>query len=278
MKSLEEHYSVSDIETRILDALSTAGLNTEQLLSPQQLASLDHFHTGGFPSSLRLQEMANIQAEDRVLDLGAGLAGPARMLAASPGCRVDCVDLSPDYCVGAKLLNRLTGLEDKISVHVGSALDLPFPDSSFDVVWMQNVGMNIENKNKFYSEINRVLKSGGRFAFQEMAAGDAGISKFPLPWATESSDNFLISADEMHSILDETGFDVEVFEDASHTQLGSTPSSSPSNTASTAPPVAAPVQLSLSTYVDDLGLKAENAQRSLQDGEIQFVRAVFRAK
>ncbi|MDH5218781.1 MAG: methyltransferase domain-containing protein, partial [Gammaproteobacteria bacterium] len=267
MKSLEEHYSVSDIETRILDALRTAGLNTEQRLSPQQLAALDHFHTGGFPSSLRLQEMANVQADDRVLDLGAGLAGPARMLAASPGCRVDCVDLSPDYCVGAKLLNRLTGLEDKVSVHVGSALDLPFPDDSFDVVWMQNVGMNIENKKQFYSEINRVLKSGGRFAFQEMAAGDAAISKFPLPWATESSDNFLISADEMHSILGELGFDVEVFEDASHTQLGSTPSSSTSNTASIAPPVAAQAQLSLSTYVDDLGLKAENAQRSLQDGE-----------
>lgn len=271
MSSLKEHYSVRDIEMRILEALHEAGLNTEQRLSPQDLASLDHFHTGGYPSSLRLQEMAQIKAEDRILDLGAGLAGPARMLAASPGCRVDCIDLSPDYCAAAKLLNRLTGLEDKVKVHVGSAFDLPFSDETFDVVWMQNVGMNIENKKKLYSEVNRVLKPEGRFVFQEMAAGDSAISRFPLPWATEPGDNFLISSEEMHSILDETGFDVESFEDAGHTQLGNAPASS-------APSVVTQVQLSLSTYVDDLGLKAENAQRSLQQGEIQFVRAVFRAR
>jgi hypothetical protein len=52
--------------------------------------------------------------------------------------------MSPDYCAGAALLNRLTGLEDRVKVHQGSALNLPFPDDSFDVVWMQNVGMNIE--------------------------------------------------------------------------------------------------------------------------------------
>ena len=276
MKNVEDHYAVGDIETRILDALHTAGLNTDEQLSPLDLASLDHFHTGGFPSSLRMQEMAKICADDRVLDLGAGLAGPARMLAALPGCYVDCIDLSPDYCAGAELLNRLTGLDDKVSVHLGSALDLPFPDNSFDVVWMQNVGMNIENKNRFYSEINRVLKSGGRFVFQEMAAGKSSISKFPLPWATERGDNFLISADEMHAILAEAGFDVDTFEDASLSQLVTTPANNA--TAGNSPPVTPQIQLSMSTYVDNLAEKAENAQRSLKDGEIQFVRAVFRAK
>jgi SAM-dependent methyltransferase len=58
----------------------------------------------------------------------------------------------------AVLLNRLTGLDDRVEVHKGSALDLPFPDDSFDVVWMQNVGMNIADKRKLYGEIYRVLK------------------------------------------------------------------------------------------------------------------------
>ncbi|MGE5303281.1 MAG: class I SAM-dependent methyltransferase [Alphaproteobacteria bacterium] len=49
------------------------------------------------------------------------------------GCRVDCIDMSSDYCAGAALLNRLTGLEDRVKVHQGSALDLPFPDDSFDI-------------------------------------------------------------------------------------------------------------------------------------------------
>ena len=270
MSNLEVHYSARDIETRILAALRSAGLNPEQRLSPTELGALDHFHTGGLNASRILQDLAQIRAEDRVLDIGAGLAGPARMLAASPGCRVDCIDLSPDYCTGATLLNRLTGLADLIDVHKGSALDLPFPDHSFDVVWMQNVGMNIADKRKLYEEIYRVLKPGGRFAFQEMTAGETATDYFPLPWASDPADNCLISAEGMHSVLSESGFNAEYFQDVSDTQLNTPVSGTPQSVAQ--------VQLSLSVYVDNLAQKAENAQRSLHEGQIRFVRGVFRVK
>ena len=274
MASIDAHYSADDIEARILDALRTAGLDPDQRLSPVELGALDHFHTGGFPASLILQELAQIQAEDRVLDIGAGLAGAARMLADSPGCRVDCIELTPDYCAGAKLLNRLTGLDDLIDVHEGSALDSPFPDDSFDVAWMQNVGMNIEDKQGLYTEVCRVLKPGGRFAFQEMAAGETDTSYFPLPWATDPADNLLVSIEEMQSLLEESGFIVEYYEDVSDTQLNPPKSGTPNSSANSS----AQAQLSLSTYVDDLGLKAENAQRSLKEGQVRFVRGVFRVK
>jgi SAM-dependent methyltransferase len=270
MASLDEHYSARDIEERILTALRAAGLNPEQRLSPVELGALDHFHTGGFRASLVLQELAQIRADDRVLDIGAGLAGAARMLAAAPGCRVDCIELSPDYCAGAVLLNRLTGLDDRIEVYKASALDLPFPDDTFDAVWMQNVGMNIADKQKLYAEVYRVLKPGGRFAFQEMAAGDTATSYFPLPWAADSADNFLISAEEMRSVLGDSGFIAEYFEDVSDSQLNPP--------ASGTPEVTAQAQLSLSVYVDNLAQKAENATRSLREGQIRFVRGVFRAK
>lgn len=271
MPGLETHYSARDIETRILAALRTAGLNPEQGLSAEELGALDHFHTGGYQASLRLLELAQIEAEDRVLDIGAGLAGPARMLASSPGCRVDCIELSSDYCAGATLLNRLTGLDDRITVHKGSALDLPFADNSFDAVWMQNVGMNIEDKRKLCDEIYRVLKPGGRFAFQEMLAGEKATSYFPLPWATDPADNFLVSTEEMYSILGDSGFVTEFFEDVSDTHLiGSAPSKTPASTAQ--------AQLSLSVYVDDLAKKAENATRSLKENQIRLVRGVFRTK
>jgi SAM-dependent methyltransferase len=269
MSGLETHYSARDIEQRILDALRAAGLNPDQRLTPEELAALDHFHTGGYPASLKLLELSQIQADDRVLDIGAGLAGAARMLAAAPGCHVDCIELSTDYCIGAELLNRLTELEDRINVHQGSALDLPFPDNSFDAAWMQNVGMNIADKGKLYAEIYRVLKPGGCFAFQEMAAGESAVSYFPLPWATDPTDNCLISADEMHAVLGESGFTVDFFEDASDSQTGGSP-------AAGAPAVTAQVQLSLSAYVDDLAQKAENATRSLVEGQVRFVRGVFR--
>jgi sarcosine/dimethylglycine N-methyltransferase len=96
MASLQAHYSVHDIEARILAALRTVGLNPEQAITPEQLGALDHSHTGGFKASRELQELAKICAEVRVLDIGAGLAGAARMLAHSPGCRVNCVELTAD--------------------------------------------------------------------------------------------------------------------------------------------------------------------------------------
>lgn len=269
MSSLEAHYSARDIEARILAAIRAAGLNPEQRLSPKELAALDHFHTGGARASLELLELAKIRAEDRVLDIGAGLAGPARMLAAATGCRVDCLEMSPDYCAGAALLNRLTGLEGRIEVHRGSALAMPFADHAFDVAWMQNVGMNIADKRKLYAEIHRVLKPGGRFAFQEMAAGETAPSHFPLPWATHPGDSFLVSMDEMRSVLGETGFVAEVFEDASDEHLR--------RTAANATP-APPGQLGLAVFVDNLAQKAGNAQRSLKERQIRLVRGVFRAK
>ncbi len=271
MAGLEAHYSVRDIEARILAALRAAGLDPGQRLTPEELGALDHFHTGGFRSSLDLLEQSQIRAVDRVLDIGAGLAGAARMIASALGCRVDCIELSSDYCTGAALLNRLTGLEDLIGVHEGSALDLPFPDDSFDAAWMQNVGMNIADKQKLYAEIHRVLKPGGRFAFQEMTAGETATSYYPLPWATDPADNCLISAEEMLALLAETGFTVEFFEDASESQLSGT-SATPATDAAALP------QLSLSAYVDNLAQKAENAQRSLREGQTRFIRGVFRVK
>lgn len=114
MAGLTTHYSAHDIGARILTAIRAAGLNPDQQLSPDDLAPLDHFHTGGLRASLELLEVSQIKAGDRVLDIGAGLAGPARMLAHRLGCNVDCIELTPDYCAGAALLNRLTGLGGRV--------------------------------------------------------------------------------------------------------------------------------------------------------------------
>jgi SAM-dependent methyltransferase len=266
MAGLEAHYAARDIEARILAAIRAAGLNPEQRLAPEDLGALDHFHTGGPRASRELQELARIRADDRVLDIGAGLAGPARMLAAALGCRVDCLELSADFCAAAVLLNRLTGLDGRIEVHRGSALDMPFPDDSFDVAWMQNVGMNIADKRKLYREIHRVLAPGGRYAFQEMVAGNAATSYFPLPWATDPADSFLVSAEELRSILGESGFVAETFEDTSDAHLSRTAAD------------AAPSPLTLGVYVDDLAQKAGNARRSLEEGQIRLVRGVFRVQ
>jgi sarcosine/dimethylglycine N-methyltransferase len=265
MAGLEAHYAARDIESRILAALRAAGMDPGKRLSPAELGALDHFHTGGLRASRELMELARIQADERVLDIGAGLAGPARLLAAEAGCRVDCIERSPDFCAGAALLNRLTGLGERITVHEGSALDLPFPDQAFDVAWMQNVGMNIEDKRGLYGQVHRVLKPGGRFAFQELAAGDSATRYFPLPWATEPAQSFLATVEAMQAMLGEAGFVAEVFEDTSQAHLSASAAAG------------APGPLSLGVFVENIAQKAANARRSLEEGQVRLVRGVFRA-
>jgi ubiquinone/menaquinone biosynthesis C-methylase UbiE len=265
MAGLESHYAARDIEARILAALVDAGLDPEGGLTPKQLGALDHFHTGGMRATLDLMRMARIHAGDRVLDIGAGLGGSARLLAVECGCQVEGIELSADYCTGAALLNRLTGLDGQIAIHLGSALDLLFADGSFDIGWMQNVGMNIEDKPRLYAEIRRVLKPGARFAFQEMAAGTTTTRYFPLPWATDPEDNFLASVDDMRALLRASGFEEETFDDTTEAHLK----------ASSEPEV--PDVLSMGVFVDDLGLKSGNARRSLEEGQVRLVRAVYRA-
>lgn len=265
MTGLEELYSAREIEERILAAIRDAGLNPEQRIRPEDLGALDHFHTGGRRATLELLELVPIRAEDRVLDVGAGLGGPARLLASTRGCRVVCLEPSPDYCTAARLLNRLTGLDPVIEVRKGSALDLPFLESSFDVVWMQNVGVNIADKGRLFAEIRRVLKSGGRFAFQEVVAGEVGEPYFPLPWATNPAQSLLVPAPDLRSDLEKRGFVADVFEDTSAAEL-----SRPSAGAAQGP-------LTLAVFVGNIAEKSRNSRRSLEEGRIKLVRGVFRA-
>jgi sarcosine/dimethylglycine N-methyltransferase len=265
MDGLKEHYPAHEIEARLLAAIRIAGLDPDKGLAPEDLGALDHLHTGGRRATLELLELVPIQAHERALDVGAGVGGPARLLARARGCHVVCLELSPDYCTAARFLNRLTGLEDRVEVQEGSALDLPFPEASFDLVWMQNVGMNIADKPRLYAGVRRVLKPGGRFAFQEIVAGEAGEPYFPLPWATDPADSFLVPVADLRAGLEERGFVAEVFEDTSDAELRR-PSAA-----------AAPGPLTMAVFVDGIAEKVGNSRRSLQEGRTRLVRGVFRA-
>ncbi len=213
-----QHYAPGNVDAAISAALTAVG-KEGAALTIENLAAVDQFHTGGIRATRTLARRATIKAEDRVLDVGGGLGGPARLLAQEFGCQVTVLDLTEAYCRIGETLTERTNLADRVRFQPGNALDLPFEDSAFDVVWTQHVSMNIPNKDRLYAQIHRVLRAGGRLTLHEVTAGSAGPIHFPALWAHDASMNFLVSPDTLRDLLANTGFRQLAWNDASDWSL-----------------------------------------------------------
>jgi ubiquinone/menaquinone biosynthesis C-methylase UbiE len=183
-----------------LDTLAASGKHLDAL-TIDDLAPMDQFHGGGKEATVRLARLAGLTPEIRVLDVGGGLGGPARALAVEFGCHVTVVDLTESYVDAADELTTRLGLGDRVTHQVGDALDLPFDDGAFDVVWTQHSGMNIAAKERLYAGFHRVLRPGGLLALQEPMAGPVQPPIFPLMWARDAAASFLRTPQEMRAMI-----------------------------------------------------------------------------
>jgi sarcosine/dimethylglycine N-methyltransferase len=261
--AVEEQYSHTNLRARITDALRAAGKDPDHL-SINDLRQIDEFHLGGRAATAVLADLAAIEAEDSVLDIGAGLGGPARLLAQTYGCHVRTIDLSADYCETAEWLNRATGLSERITVTHGDALNLPFPDGSFDVVWSQHAQMNVADKRRFYREARRVLKDGGRLAIWDVLAGPVRPLHFPVPWADTPDLSFLAQSGELHQILENARFKIRDWNDLTNQAIESL------RAQMTAPDG----QAGLQTYVPNFPAKTANLVLNLKERRIRVLQAI----
>ena len=211
-EQVTRHYASAGIAARVLAAMREAH-GTDAAVTVDALAPLDQFHGRGPLATRELVELLQPQAGERLLDIGSGIGGPARWIAAKFDCHVTGVDLTPEFCEAAEELNAATGLADRVRIITGSALALPVPDGAFDAAYSQNVIMNIADKKLFYREAFRALRPGGRLALSNVCAGPAGEPYFPVPWATTAETSFLATPAEMQADLAAAGFEIVDFRD-----------------------------------------------------------------
>lgn len=216
-----QHYGRSGIADRILAALRAIN-GADVPVTVDALSVLDHFHGRGIVATRELVELLKPQPGEHILDIGSGIGGPARWFAAKCDVLVTGVDLTPEFCAAAEVLNRVTGLADRITIKNGSALALPVADDSFDRAYSQNVIMNIEDKRQFYREAFRALKPGGALALSNLCRGGEGEFRFPVPWAETPATSFLVTPDEMRDQLIGAGFEIVVFHDTTAETLPAT--------------------------------------------------------
>lgn len=135
----------------------------------------EHIHLGHYGSPPRrkdflkaksdfVHEMARWAGLDTLprgttlLDVGCGIGGSSRILARDYGFSTTGITISPQQVKRARELTP-EGLTAKFQVD--DALNLSFPDNSFDVVWSIEAGPHMPDKAKYGAEMLRVLKPGG---------------------------------------------------------------------------------------------------------------------
>ena len=255
----------------VLQALRAAGRQVDPL-DPDDLAGVDEFHGLGRAATLTMADLAGISEGERVIDVGAGIGGPARTLARHLGADVTALDPTSRFCGLNEELCRRSGLAERVRVIRGDARRIPVGDGEFDVAWTQAVWPSVDDKQAMLREVHRALGERGRLAVYEVVHGPAdGDLHYPVPWANGPAESFVVSSDEMRRLAESAGFTVQEWLEGPEVvaRIGGTASSG-------GPGIATGVDgVTLALLMPDFDDRMAGLARNVREQRIGLVMAVF---
>lgn len=127
----------------------------------------DQNHVGGAAGTLTMARALGLDGTWRVLDVGSGLGGTPRLLAASFGCRCHGVELTDTRFADAVELTRLTALDDLVSFTHGDFLEVALPGGPFDLVLFQGAVLHFRDLPACLRRAASVLRAGGRLVAED---------------------------------------------------------------------------------------------------------------
>jgi SAM-dependent methyltransferase len=261
------HYHRGDIVAALQEVMAQSGRAPADMHA-DDFAGLDQLHSRGLAATLDLLQLARVKHGDRVLDLGGGLGGSARVVASRTGCHVTVVDVTPALCAAGEEITRWLLLEHLVQFRVGDAAAPPVADASFEVVWTQHASMNIADKAALYHAAARALVPGGRFVLHDVM-GDEGMDglHYPVPWAASADLSALMPADEQRELIREAGFTERAWHDVTELTLEWL-------VRRREPPLASPMGPHL-LFGDDAGTMFTNLRRNIEERRIRVIQAAF---
>jgi sterol 24-C-methyltransferase len=166
-----------------------------------------------------LASKLQVKKGDSVLDVGCGVGGPLREIAAFTGASVTGLNNNAFQISRGEVMNKRTGRHDNCGFIKADFMNIPKPDNSYDGVYQIEATCHAPDAVGCYSEIFRVLKPGGIFASYEWCLTDDYDENNPEHRAIRQDillGNGLPTARTTHEVLaalKEAGFEILEEED-----------------------------------------------------------------
>ncbi|MEM7338205.1 MAG: methyltransferase domain-containing protein [Actinomycetota bacterium] len=273
MNAVDEHYRQDALLSRIEAGLAAAGVTGP--LSVEALAPVDEFHTGGRPATEHVLDHLDLHANDRVLDVGCGIGGAARLCAERHGCEVVGVDLTESFVATAQALTERVGLADRVQFLTAdaTALDPGLIGDGFAAAYQLHVGMNIADKAAHLTGLANAVRPGGRIGIYDLMLTDTGSLDdldHPLPWVSEAAENMIAPVGAYHDAVAAAGLDLHLVDDRSEPVMAAMLAAQAASADSGGPP---PLGVHL-LMGDTAGLKFANMMAAFRAGRIAPVLIV----
>jgi predicted O-methyltransferase YrrM len=211
ISSIKDHWRNRDNLRRVKRELErvAAGRATPTI---DRLAAHDQMHSGTLEGTRVFIDWVGGLSGRRVLDLGSGLGGVARLLATEQHATVTAVELVPELDRTAAEVTRRMGLDDRVRHLCADLSDELDQVGQYDIVWIQHVDMQVPDKQSLYRCALKHLATGGRVVWHDWLAGQGGEPRWPLFWSADGSLSFLLSESELRAALRQTGLTLSRFE------------------------------------------------------------------
>lgn len=166
---------------RIHNELRARGIADDAPLTIGDLTAFDQYHYHGTDAVDHAIAALRLGTNSQVLEIGSGIGGPARYVAAKSGAQVTALELQPDLDAMAADLTRRCGLAKQVRHQCGDILADPVEAESFDAIMSFLCFLHIPDRARLFGSAYRALKPGGRFYIED-------LTKRREPTAAEAED------------------------------------------------------------------------------------------
>lgn len=209
MKSMKLYAHVE----RIHNELRALGIGETEPLSVSQLTPFDQYHYFGTAAVDEAIEALGLRRGMRVLEIGSGIGGPARYLAATTGCELTALELQPDLHETARNLTGRCGLAQAIDHRLGDILHSTLAPGSFDAIVSFLVFLHIMERNRLFTICHRVLKDGGKLYIEDFVLNGSLSERQSQDLKVKVMCPYLPDEREYRRQIEESGLVVESFID-----------------------------------------------------------------